>query len=148
MQEMLKDQRKEEKDFHKEEEEEEQYYISDNNNEKKISFNLMVVNDPHELQDQHLTPHDQHERQGFLKKQTSFSRRFLESKQHSNYNKLKLSAIKDLEREVISNILSIKLKQFQNILFRFFSIHVIFFINNNIFFNRAGKVVKICINIY
>lgn len=134
MQEMLKDQKKEEKDFQKEEEEEEKYYLSDNNNEKKISFNFLVVNDPHEIQEQHETPHDQIERQRFLKKQTSFTRRFLESKQHSNYNKLKLSAIKDLEREVISNILSIKLKQFQNIMFRFFSIHVIFFINNEYFF--------------
>lgn len=106
---MVQDQKDEEKDFHKEEE------LSP---EKKMSF---------ENGGFYLQIMDEAEKRTFQRRKTSFSRRFLENTKQCNYDTLKWDAIKDLEREVLSSLLSCKLQSFKNLFFRFFSTHVRFF---------------------
>ena len=70
----------------------------------------------------HILP--EHQKQGILQRETSFSNRYLESTKQCNYDTLKLKAIKNLEFEVMSSILQMKLKKFKGYFFRFFSKHV------------------------
>jgi len=63
----------------------------------------------------------------FLQRQTSFSNGYLEQ---CNYDTLKGKALKNMELEVMSSILQLKLKNFKSYFFRFFSKHVDSFMIN------------------
>ena len=109
IQELYKQQEEEEKNFPKEEEKENKLSFEDG------GFYLRIL--------------QENDKNDVLQRQTSFSKRYNESSAQCNYDKLKWRAINDLEREVMTSILEIRLKNFHQSFFRFFSIHVISKIN-------------------